>query len=100
MEDDLHAAQLIAGALAGIGIQLPTFEDDMTAGGGQNAGNGARQRRFSATGFADDAEIASGIDCKADGIDRTHQRHMVFAFRSISGDQLLDIQQRLRVTLF
>jgi hypothetical protein len=60
----------------------------MSAGGGrQDAGDGPGKRRFSAAGFADDAEIAAPFHRQADGIDRANERQTVGLDGAVAGDR-------------
>ncbi|MHC2796094.1 hypothetical protein ACVINZ_005106 [Mesorhizobium jarvisii] len=61
-----------------------------------DAGDDSRQRRFSAAGFADNAEVASLLDDQADGIDGPDEWQPVIPHRAIAGGHIVDTQQRLR----
>ena len=63
-------------------LQFLAIENDVAWRRRMDAGDDARQRRFSAAGFADDAEIAPLLDDQADLIDRAEKWQSVSPHRA------------------
>ncbi len=93
LEDDLHLAQLVARALACAAAKFLAIEDDLADGGRQDAGNGAGERRLSATGFADDAEIAALFHLEAHMLDGAHEWQPVALTLAVTGDKVFDLRR-------